>query len=346
MNASTSGKNFPSFLPKVGEGSPISYDHINMLSEAVMRTQIRGSQGSIMKSTTGGISFESLVSDEQSKPWTVILNGDYLQVLLGNAWGGVSARQEKSLDIEKFVSPYPQEGVAEDKKIKIPCAKAAYVDYVENPVAGRENWFYTDKAPYTLSFPVGNLDEDMVVAVVEGGDVIYQKASSFQTNLYAIPIAYVTKDKYVIQITTGDIYFRTNPNKLQAYLYSENDEYRAKITAGTVNNQLPKYENQQGEFDPNAYLKYTPTKYVYFYLELVGEPKPADPFPTELNFISSPQPKEDTKDKGYILVALAYYDMGETPPKLKYFENYLTNSLRAESHIFSPSTHNRYYYSL
>lgn len=333
MTPNTSGKNFGSFLPKVGAGSRISYDHINKLSEAVSRNQINKVNGGLVRQSNSGTSIDGIVSDEQSRPWSVQLTTEEVVVRVGNVWTSATS----GADIKKFIFPYNDNG----SPIIIPCGYGVTCD-----IAGHQ---FSETQPYFLSFPTGTVSENKVVYIdaTSGSPVVrYANLSSFASGTMVVPIAVITPEYFVVQIVSGDIWLRAVQRPFQVTVYSVTEGtavyWRAKVSAGTVNNMIPKYNATDGIDDPTKYIQFTPSANIYFYLKLTGEPEPAT-FPSLATIEASPTLLEETITNGYILLAKAVFtNVGSI--KFERIDNFIFNSLRAEAHRYTPTKVNYFYY--
>jgi hypothetical protein len=329
----TSGKNYGSLLPKVGAGTPISYDHINRLSEAVARNQINTVNGGIVKRTNSGTSIVPVVSDDTTPPWSVTLTDTTVYVKIGNVWGSAI----KMEDVKKFISPYEETGAP----TKVPCP----VDVVCN-IAGKE---FTDTDPYYVSFPRGSSLPQVIHLDISGSkpEIKMDPLVTYTPSFFSIPIAATTQESFVVQIVKGDIWLRTPVKPLQvsvnSYYEGTDLKWKATISAGLVNNTVPVYPPNDPITDTSKFINFTPSSTIYFYLDVEGEPEPA-PFPTKVTFTASNVALNDGLTSGFVLAALANFSFVGGAPKLLGVSNFLSGSIRAEAHKYTATSVKYFFY--
>lgn len=256
MKLPTSGKNFPKYLPKVGTGDRIIYDHINYLSRGIMRNSISGVGGSLVKRTSSGTAIMTMSKPKDFVPFLVSTstneNGERVIVMTlsnANIWAGQG-------DVKV---PANQDFDYASSTLLLPVG-----DFELGPEFSNENLNTVQTEEYSryiywLAKGGGRLvwlelDEDMLKPALRYTDLeVYSK---YARDAHAIPIAYVDNFYNIIQINSGTIWADAlnlrrkirHPWQVRLQkMVGTSSTRRVKIEQGSVISYPPAFVNIMGE---------------------------------------------------------------------------------------------------
>lgn len=352
-NPNTTGRTFPSGLPKVSGGMPPHPSHINKLSEGVARNQIRSVTGALVSQTGGGsvLSIDPYV-DPTDFPFKCRLINSYVVMTNGCVFLGINNAQIKSA---QFFPAMEGDGVDIRAGNEFEFEEGVKSALGDNPTVTKS----TEKYASVVYFPAGDASDTAPMVVwmqltpqlklrYTSIEVMKQFGDNSDAR-YAFPIAYIFKNG-VAQIIKDNIYPLALTPRLWGYVdkesYPSEDEsgnptteqgWFFRMTFGTVNSKVPKINGSNVGTKDARELCQDGTN--YFYLRCDREEPPAA-FPTQVVVERSDEELLNDTGAGYILASIVEVEDN----KVKSVLNAISSSLYVEAHKFEPDKVQYYYY--
>lgn len=195
-NILSSGANFPQYIPKVGTGDPISYADINGLASAIFRNSIQSVNGAGVSRTTSGISIRPDEDPNTARPFTVSIVTDGESTMVNVVSGQVVNNLIEDTEIRKIFSWDP------DDDTSVPYG---------NVMCDVDGHTKSKSAPYSFTFDPNGGDclvwidcPPSGIAKIKYSSIDEYKTARDENFRVGIPVAYVTANLNVIQLSYGD----------------------------------------------------------------------------------------------------------------------------------------------
>lgn len=306
-------------LPVVSEGTRLRPSHINQIVAAVDRATIKGGKGYRFSQNSGGTSIQVNPKNDPT-PWAAFTFGVTLCFNAGNVWGkGIGQMPLHTTSEWGGVNPDPSKKfwTARPVMVGISGGNIVATDEINSAVSGtatniiqvpwQTGYYYIEYAEWEGRT---DLAATGVADTLKGTkQFILKHATSLSASDEVVVICYLDSEKRVYQAVKGDIWWGLvgddgHPFKISVRKVDE--EYRAFVAYGTVNNQDVQYETGGWVGDTDAsglYVGSSPTTKQVVLVMYYDENEPF-PYAPQVVIYDISEDITNTEGTAYVLIGL------------------------------------------
>lgn len=306
-------------LPIVSEGTRLIPSHINQIVAAVDRATLKGGKGYRFSQNSGGTSIQVNPKNDPI-PWSAFTFGVTLCINAGNVWGkGIGQMPLHTTSEWGGVTPDPSKKfwTARPVMVGISGGNIVATDEINSAVSGTATNII--QVPYQTGYyyiEYGDWDGRTDLAATGSADTlkgtkqfILKHATTLSASDEVVVICYLDEEKRVYQSVKGDIWWGLvgdDGHPFKITIRRVNEEYRAFLAYGSVNNEDVYYETGGWVGDDDADGLFVGSSPVTKQVVLVMSYEDGSPFPTNPEVAIYDESEDITNTEGTAYVRIGY----------------------------------------